>query len=130
MEKTNVDLVEIEERFGGYVAKLVQFVTREHDEQQSSQEKTEAKYQNWLKVISASHEVRMIKVCEDLENMICWKSIPASAPCRKKVQRWLNEAEEMSLPLARITNLEVYNVMRQEYEYYVEHGYAYSTDAT
>ena len=71
----------------------------------------------------------MIKACEDLDNMICWKSIPASAPCRKKVQRWLNEAEKMSLPLARLTNFEVYKVMRQEYEYYVEHGYAYCADA-
>lgn len=62
----------------------------------------------------------MIKVCEDLDNMICWKSIPESAPGWKKIPRWLVEAEKMSLPLARITNSEVYNVMRQEYEYYVK----------
>jgi guanosine-3',5'-bis(diphosphate) 3'-pyrophosphohydrolase len=129
VEKTNIALSEIEEQFGGYVAKLVRSVTRKHDERQSPQEKDEAKCQNWLEVISSSHEVRMIKACEDLDNMICWKSIPASAPCRKKVQRWLNEAEKMSLPLARITNLEVYNVMRQEYKYYVEHDYAYRADA-
>ncbi len=129
VEKTNINIPEIEVQFGAYVAKLVRSVTRKHDDNQDSQEKTEAKCQNWLEVMSSSHEVRMIKACEDLDNMICWKSIPASAPCRKKMQRWLNEAEKMSLPLARITNLEVYNVMRQEYEYYVEHGYAYSADA-
>ncbi|HYT45326.1 MAG TPA: HD domain-containing protein [Methylomirabilota bacterium] len=128
-EKTNITFAEIEEQFGAYVAKLIRSVTRKHNERQSPQEKAEAKCQNWLEVMSSSHEVRMIKACEDLDNMICWKSIPATAPCRKKVQRWLNEAEKMSLPLARITNLEVYNVMRQEYEYYVEHGYAYSADA-
>ena len=125
VEKTNLREGEIEEHFGAYVAKLVRSVTRKHDERQSLQEKAEAKCQNWLEVISGSHEMRMIKACEDLDNMISWKSIPESAPCHKKVQRWLNEAEKMSLPLARTTNSEVYNVMRQEYEYYVEHGFAY-----
>ena len=124
VEKTHITLSEIEEQFGRYVAKLVRSVTRKHDERQSLQEKSEAKYQNWLEVITASHEVRMIKVCEDLDNMICWKSIPESDPGWKKIPRWLRETEKMSLRLAHITNSEVYNVMRQEYEYYVEHGFA------
>ncbi len=124
VEKTDIRLSEIEEQFGGYVAKLVRSVTRKHDERQSPQEKTEAKYQNWLAVISGSHEVRMIKVCEDLDNMVCWKSIPESDPGWKKIPRWLMEAEKMSLCLARITNPEVYHVMRQEYVYYVEQGFA------
>ncbi len=124
VEKTNITLSEIEEQFGSYVAKLVRSVTRKHDERQSPQEKAESKYQNWLEVISGSHEVRMIKVCEDLDNMICWKSIPESDPGWEKIPRWLREAEMMSLPLAHMTNLEVHRVMRQEYEYYVEHGFA------
>jgi GTP diphosphokinase / guanosine-3',5'-bis(diphosphate) 3'-diphosphatase len=127
VEKTDLTLSEIEGQFGAYVTKLVRSVTRKHDEKQSPPEKSEAKCQNWLEVISGSHEVRMIKACEDLDNMICWKSIPESAPCQKKVQRWLNEAEKMSLPLARTTNSEVYNVMCQEYECCVEHGFAYRT---
>lgn len=127
VEKTNITFSEITKQFGGYVAKLVQCVTREHDERQSPQEKTEAKYQNWLEVMSGSHEVRMIKACEDLDNMICWKSIQKSATGWKKIARWLSEAEKMSLPLAHITNLEVYNVMRQEYDYYVESGFTHQT---
>lgn len=127
VEKTGITLSEIEEQFCRYVAKLVRFMTRKHDEMQSDQEKTEAKYQNWLDVLAGSHEVRMIKVCEDLDNMICWKSIPESASGRKKIPRWMIEAEKMSLPLAHMTNLEVYSVMRQEYEYYVEHGFAFLT---
>lgn len=130
VEKTNTPLSVIEEQFGSYVAKLVQSVTRKHDERQSPQEKTEAKWQNWLKVISASHGVRMIKVCEDLENMVCWKSIPESDPGWKKIPRWLGEAEKMSLLLARITNLEAYSVMRQEYEYHVKCVYGDRTAIT
>jgi len=127
VEKTDLTLSEIEGHFGAYVAKLVRSITRKHGEKQSLQEKSEAKCQNWLEVMSVSHEVRMIKACEDLDNMICWKSISVSSPCHKKMQRWLNEAEKMSLPLARTTNSEVYNIKCQEYEYYVKHGFAYRT---
>jgi len=127
VEKTNITFPEIEKQFGEYVTKLVRSVTREHDEMQSPQEKTEAKYRNWLKVLSGSHVVRMIKVCEDLENMICWKSIPESYPDWKKIPRWLTEAHDMSLPLAQTTNWEAYNVMCKEYQYYVDRGLANHT---
>ena len=125
VEKTDVTLSTIEERFGRYVAKLVHSLTREHNERQSPQEKTKAKYQNWLEVMSASHDVRMIRVCEDLDNMICWRLIPIGSPDREKIPRWLNEAKSMSLQLAGITNLEAYQVMRQEYEYYVDRGFVH-----
>lgn len=127
VEKTNILPFEIERQFGWYVAKLVQSVTRQHDESQSPQEKTEAKYQNWLEVMSSSHDVRMIKICEDLDNMVCWKSIPESDAGWKKIARWMEEADTMSLRLAEITNSEVYNVMRQEYDNYVKCGFAHHT---
>jgi hypothetical protein len=91
---------------------------------QSLQEKIGAKWQNWLEVISSGHEARMIKTCEDLDNMICWKNIPEDSSSRKKIPRWLKEAKEMSLPLARVTNVQAYNLMCQEYAYYVERGFA------
>ncbi len=65
----------------------------------------------------------MIKVCEDLDNMICWKSIPEDHPRRGKISCWPEEARKMSLPLARITNMEIYIVMHREYEYYAERGF-------
>jgi len=127
LEKTGIKFPEIDARFGSYVAKLVQFVTRKHNESQSDQEKTEAKYQNWLEVIAGSHDVRMIKVCEDMDNIINYKSIPKSDPGWKKIPRWLSETETMSLPLAQITNSEAHSVMHQEYDYYVKSGF---TDLT
>lgn len=127
IEKTEITSDKIAAQFGEYVAKLVRSVTREHDERQSPQEKTELKYRNWLEIMSSSHEVRMIKVCEDLENMVCWKSISANHPSQEKIERWLMEASSMSLPLAKTTNLEIYDVMRKEYLYYVERGYTHQT---
>ncbi len=124
LEKTELTFSDIEDRFGRYVAKLVQTITRKHLEGQSFQEKIEAKRQNWLEVISNGHEARMIKICEDLDNMICWKNIPEGAQARKKIPRWLKEAKEMSLPLAHVTNVQAYKLMCQEYGYYVERGFA------
>src|SRR5207247_912653 len=100
LEKTELAFLDIEDRFGRYVAKLVQILTRKHSDMQSSQQKTEAKRQNWLEVISSSHEARMIKICEDLDNMICWKNIPENKSSTNRLPRWLKEAKEMSLPLA------------------------------
>ena len=74
--------------------------------------------------MQASHEVRAIKIFEDLDNMICWKTIPPKNPVQKKIPRWLEEAREMSLPLAHATNLQAYNIMQQEYKYYVAQDYA------
>jgi GTP diphosphokinase / guanosine-3',5'-bis(diphosphate) 3'-diphosphatase len=130
VEKTSITPSEIESHFGWYVAKLVRSVSRKHYEDQSPQEKTEAKYQNWVKVISSSHDVRMIKICEDLDNMICWKSIPESDSGWGRIPRWMSEAETMSLRLAHITNAEVYSVMCQEYDYYVKHGFVHHSATT
>lgn len=125
LEKTDVPYWEIEERFGRYVAKLVQSLTRKHDDRQSLQEKIEAKRQNWLEIMSSSHETRMIRICEDLDNMYCWRTLLEDNPASKKIPRWLAEAQQMSLPLARTTNKQVYDVMRQECEFYVERGFGY-----
>jgi GTP pyrophosphokinase len=123
LEKTCLTNDEIEQTFGRYVLKLVQSITRRH-ETKSLEDKMLAKRQNWEEVIQASHEVRAIKTFEDLDNMICWKVIPEGSSCRKKFPRWLEEAREMSLPLAHVTNMRAYNLMHQEYAHYVEQGFA------
>jgi guanosine-3',5'-bis(diphosphate) 3'-pyrophosphohydrolase len=123
LEKTCLKDDDIEQGFDKYVAKLVRSITRNHDAQ-SLQEKRIAKLQNWQEIMVSSHEVRAIKTFEDLDNMLCWKVIPAESPCIKKIPRWLEEAQEMSLPLAHATNMGAYTLMRQEYEYYVKQGFA------
>lgn len=123
LEKTSLSKNEIGSRFGGYVLKLVEAVTRYHDTQ-SLAEKQVAKRQNWEAVMQDSHEVRIIKTFEDLDNMICWKAIPTENSCRKKFPRWLEEAREMYLPLAHVTNMQAYKIMQQEYAHYVEQGFA------
>ena len=122
LEDTNVESSVIEEKFGKYVVKLVQSVTRLH-KTEDLQKKQEAKRQNWEDIILGDHEVRAIKTCEDLDNMICWKTIPLQNPIQNKIPRWLKEAQEMSLPLAYATNLQVYKIMQQECLNYVAQNY-------
>jgi guanosine-3',5'-bis(diphosphate) 3'-pyrophosphohydrolase len=122
LEKTHLQSFEIEAKFDMYVTKLVQSVTR-HDSTQNLQENRLAKLQNWREILLNSHEVRAIKTFEDLDNIICWKAIPERSPCHKKIHRWLDEARELSLPLARATNIQAYHLMCQEYMYYVKRGY-------
>src|SRR5712692_4427940 len=69
LEDTNLSFTEIEDKFGKYVAKLVQSVTRRHGTK-NLEEKREAKAQNWREVMLNSHEVRAIKTFEDLDNII------------------------------------------------------------
>jgi len=123
VEKTCLTNDDIEQAFDRYVAKLVRAITRNHDAQ-SLQEKRIVKLQKWQEIMVGSHEVRAIKTFEDLDNMICWKAIPEGSPCKNKIPRWLEEAQEMSLPLAHATSMEAYILMRQEYEYYVKQGFA------
>src|SRR5205085_1163506 len=111
------------QKFDKYVAKLVKSVTN-HYETKSLEDKMLAKRQNWEEAMQASHEVRAIKTFEALDNMICWKVIPEGSLCRKKFPRWLEQAREMSLPLAHATNMQAYHLMRQEYVHYVEQGFA------
>jgi|GEM_PF-789033 len=122
LEDTDLSESVIEGKFGKYVAKLVQSVTIRY-ETQDFRDKKAAKLQKWRELILSSHEARTVKTFEDLDNMICWKTIQAGCPEYKKIPRWLEEAREMSLPLAHATNAQAYLLMQKEYEYYVERGY-------
>ena len=124
LEDTSITEQEIEEKFGKYVARLVQSVTRHHKKTEGLLEKQADKRQNWEEIILDDHEVRAIKTFEDLDNMICWKTIPPKNPVQKKIPRRLEEGREMSLPLAHATNLQAYKIMQQEYTYYVAQDYA------
>lgn len=122
LEDTPVTVSLIEEKFGKFTARLVQSVTR-RDKTEELQQKREAKRQNWEEVILEDHEVRAIKTFEDLDNIICWKTIRPDSPIQGKIQRWLGEVQEMSLPLAHATNLQAYKIMQQECALYVTQDY-------
>lgn len=123
LEDTDLTKIVIEEKFGKYVARLVSSVTRRHKKSALPQEKLEDKRQKWEEIICNDHEVRAIKTFEDLDNILCWKTISAKNPDRINIHSLLKEAQEMSLPLARATNLQAYEIMQQECRYYDTQDY-------
>jgi (p)ppGpp synthase/HD superfamily hydrolase len=123
LENTCLTYVQIEDNFDRYVAKLVQAVSMPHDIK-NLQEKCEAKIKLWQKIMLNSHEARAIKTFEDLDNILCWKTIPNDNTERNKIPLWLKEAHEMSLLLAHVTNLQAHELMQQELMYYDSPGYS------
>lgn len=88
VEDTAVLLEEIERDFGERVADLVGFVTRG---------KEETKRDKFEKTIRASQEVKMVKVCDWLDNL---RSCVYRTDRGERWQRHLQEDKEMYLPLA------------------------------
>jgi GTP diphosphokinase / guanosine-3',5'-bis(diphosphate) 3'-diphosphatase len=124
LEDTCLTSQEIGQKFGKYVAKLVQSVTIPYDTNEDFHVKGDMKREKWQEIMLDSHEARAIKTFEDLDNMIGWKTIPEGSPLRNKIPRWLDEARELSLPLAHATSMKAYELMQREYTYYAEQGYA------
>lgn len=116
---------EIEKKFGHYVAKLVTAITDYALNSCIGDTRQPALPQTWQAILFESHEIRSIKVFEALDNMVYWKIIPADHQLRNDIPCWLEEARVVYLPLAHATNMQAYDLMRREYEYYVEHGYAH-----
>lgn len=122
LEDTSLKASDISDNFGNHVLLLVSSVTRKHGTE-SLQEKQQAKFDMWKKIMQAGHETRAIKTFDALDNMICWKTIPPTHSARAKIPRWLREAQTMSLPLARITNSKAYDMLKEQYSYYERLGY-------
>ena len=124
LEDTNLQPSDIQQ-FGNYVVRLVQSVTIPYETDAHYGVKRKAKREKWQEIMLNSHDVRVIKTFEDLDNMMSWKTIPEEDPLRSKIPRWLEEASELSLPLARATNLKAYMFMQEEYAYYDKQAYAH-----
>jgi (p)ppGpp synthase/HD superfamily hydrolase len=118
----------IEAQFGHFVSKLVTAVTR-YSHTSCIPGTQQIPSPVWQEILLDNHEVRSIKVFEEVDNMIYWKYIPADHPARLSIPCWLEEVRAMYFTLAHATNKQAYNLMRQEYAYYVEHGYTYQPES-
>lgn len=107
---------EIEQKFGAYVLKLVQSIGISFCCTRYMQEDHVSKQQQWQTTMRGSHEVRTLRVFDDLENILTWQTIPPDSPARADIAHWWEDVCEMSVPLAHATNIQAYNIMRQAYE--------------
>jgi guanosine-3',5'-bis(diphosphate) 3'-pyrophosphohydrolase len=123
LEYSDLSVQELEAEFGNYVTKLVVSITMRLNDG-SRREKREARLRCWQSIMQSSHEVRLIKTFEVLDNMLYWRDIPGESPAGEMLPLWLEEVRELFLPLAHATNMQAYALMKQEYAHDVEQGFA------
>lgn len=106
LEDTQLTATEVTHEFGSVVTEYVVAVTRYRPVAETPEQRFESKVVNWRKIFASCREVRSIKTFDYCDNAISWSFIEPHRPGYKKIPRWLKEAEELYLPLARITNPE------------------------
>jgi guanosine-3',5'-bis(diphosphate) 3'-pyrophosphohydrolase len=123
LEDTKLTERAVAEEFGPVVTKYVVSVTRYRPADETAQQRFESKSANWQRIMNSGPEVRSIKTFDYCDNMITWKFIKPDMPGYKKIPRWLKEAQDLYLPLARITNPEAVRLLEREIEGYLSAGH-------
>jgi (p)ppGpp synthase/HD superfamily hydrolase len=123
LEDTELTEKDVAQEFGPVVTEYVVGVTRYRPADETPQQRFESKSANWQRIMNSCREVRSIKAFDYCDNMITWKFIGADKPGYKKIPRWLREAQDLYLPLARITNPHAVRLLEQEIEGYLSAGH-------
>ena len=119
---------QIERLFGRFVAKLIGSVTW-YSHIRYAHSASESTSSGWQEILLDSHEVRSITVFDLLDGMLAWKWFPADHQAQLEISNQLEEIRAKYLPLAHATNMQAYHIMRREYDYYVEQGYAHKPES-
>jgi len=128
LEDTNLHEADVATDFGEVVARYVIAVTRYRAAQEAPAERHTGKIAKWKDTMKADRQVRIIKTFDYCDNVISWKFIKPEMPAYKKIPRWLHEAIEMYLPLARITNDNASRLIQSEIEYYLSIGHEFGNE--
>lgn len=123
LEETSITETEIADTFGEPIITYVRAVTSRRSDNETPEDRKKRKLVKWQAIMSEKPEVRTVKVFDSLDNMICWKFIDPKSPKAKKISRWLMQARDMYLPLAKITNDEAYRLFLDELSFYLSKGY-------
>lgn len=118
VEDSTITNENIEEMFGEKIASYVKALTSERSPNETIKEKIKRKQATYKKAKKANYVIRAIKVADYLDNMVSWKNISIDHPARKKFLRWLNEAQTIYIPLAKVTNESIFEMMKEEYKFY------------
>jgi GTP pyrophosphokinase/guanosine-3',5'-bis(diphosphate) 3'-pyrophosphohydrolase len=117
LEDTNLSSEKIQNIFGLKTLRLVLSVTRPRPPNETEKQKLRNKSICFRKILKSSQQVRLIKTADLLDNMRSWPYITKNNPLYKKLPRWLNEAEQYYLPIAKSVNqnvvAEMYKIIKK-----------------
>lgn len=123
IEDTELSVEQLKQNFNSKIAEYTLGVTRYRPIGETPAQRKEGKLKKWEQIMQSDREIRLIKSYDYLDNMICWKFISFDMPAFKKIPRWLMEAKDMYLPLAKITSEKAFKLMNEEFNYYQNNGF-------
>ena len=127
IEDSSIGAERICDAFGANVGRLVVALTRMKEPHETAAQRRDGKIAKWRATMQAGSDVRLLKVCDNLDNVLSWKFITEEHSAHEKIPRWLMEAEELYLPLAVATNETLFSWMRREIDAYYKRGYRRGT---
>lgn len=113
--------------FGANVQRLVLALTRTRSPKETAAQRRDGKIAKWRTTMGADADVRLLKVCDNLDNVLSWKFITPEHSAYEKIPRWLLEAEELYVPLAAATHEKLCARMRREIDGYYRRGFRRGT---
>lgn len=106
LEDTDLGSDEIEER---EVLRLVRGVTRGRSEDESKEKKLRSKQEKVSHLSEQDESIRIVKLCDRLDNRRAQEFISPENPSYQKIERW-NKEYEKYIPIAKSTNQKLYNL--------------------
>ncbi|MBU3918359.1 HD domain-containing protein [Patescibacteria group bacterium] len=113
VEDSGYTIEHIESQFGRETARLVKGATRTRPENETEEEKLRDKPKKFKEIAESDKNLRLIKLCDILDNMRAMEYIPETHINYPKISRWKNELKEYVLPIAENTNEKLYNLLSQ-----------------
>lgn len=111
IEDTPITIEEIKNQFGPEITRLIKGLTRRRPENETEKEREKNKLK-WVREIGRSDKkIRLIKLCDILDNHRSMGFIPKNNPSFKKIPRWKRELGHY-LPIAKKTNQKLFKLLK------------------
>lgn len=109
LEESAVTAEDLRKHFGQEVARLVKAVTRQRPPRQTLAEKIRDKKKKIDEIAASDRRVRLVKLCDQLDNRRMQEFISPEAPEYQKIPRW-NREFTWYLPMAQKTDAKLYQL--------------------
>jgi len=113
VEDSGYTIEHIENEFGLETARLVKGVTRPRSDNETEEEKLIDKPKKFKEIAQSDENLRLMKLCDILDNMRAMGYISEAHINYPKILRWKNELKEYVLPIAENTNQKLYDLLSQ-----------------
>lgn len=123
IEDAGVTVTELTAAFGESVAQRVALLTLDDDTVPRPNRKTT----KWSRVAAADYLTRYVHCADVLDNLIALRFLEKGDDAFAKIPRWLMQARDYQLPIARCTDEVVAALMQEEISAQVDRGILFGT---